>query len=92
MYYHNSPTVQQLRQLKRAKADEMKFYLHAMTRVTTKYDNAIYLLQRLRTKELEIENEMSTGRLEGDDLIKEQKNIEFVRRKTTKIVEGLLHE
>lgn len=90
MYYHNSPTPKQLKAVKTAKAAEMKIHLESMKLVTYKYRQVISMLEQLRGMELSLENLISTGRIEGDELVKAQDTLERDRKKVTRMVAKLV--
>lgn len=90
MYYHNSPTPQQLKAINKAKAAEMKIHTDAMKNVTAKYKYAIAMLEQVRAMELGLENQISTGRISDDQLPEAQKILEQNRKKVTRAVKQLL--
>lgn len=90
MYFHNSPTVKQLKALKRAKAVEMKLQLDKMTRITKRYQPTIDKLEKLRKLELLIENEISTGRLSDEQVQRAHDALASNQNKAARLVRSLL--
>lgn len=90
MYYHNSPTVKQIKAIKKAQADDMKRHLAAMRSTTNKFSKTLELLETLRKQELFIENERSAGRLVGDRLVEAEAIIKHNRGKAERQVKRLL--
>lgn len=90
MYYHNSPTVKQLKQLKAQRATEMKQLLATMKSVTSKYDTTITKLEKLRKQELFLENEISTGRLSQAQFQHATNVVNSNRIKASRLVSKLL--
>jgi len=89
MYYHNSPTPAQIKQLKAMRANEMRTHLQAMKRVSEKYEPTITKLQKLRNQELFVENEFSTGRLTPIQLNQAHATISKNRAKAARMVAKL---
>jgi hypothetical protein len=90
MYYHNSPTVKQLKAINIVKASEMKKHTDAMKLVTAKYKFIISMLGQQRAMELGLENQLSTGRLDDDKLNEMTKILEQNRKKISRAVKQLL--
>lgn len=67
-YYHKSPTLAQIKLIKRLRAAEMKKHTDAMKKVTAKYAGILSTLEHQRDMEIEVAGYMAQNRFNDEQI------------------------
>lgn len=87
MYYHQSPTVQNIKTLKASRATAMRIHLDAMKQTSKDYKNILLDLDELRDKELQADNLLARFPDKAGEIEKKMKrNYKLMQNKVDKFL------
>ena len=67
-YYHKSPTIQQLKDIKALRAAEMKKCTDAMKAISAKYADVVATLEHQRSMEIDVAGHIKQGRFSDEQI------------------------